>query len=74
MKIALPNEQAIIQEALSILSQAMTPSQLVMLISRWWSDSSDYLQQRDALFANETVESLAQKIQAFEQTKPRNEA
>jgi hypothetical protein len=68
------HEQAIIQEALSILSQTMTPSEMVVLISRWWSDSGDYLRQRDDLFANETVDSLAQKNQAFEHTHPRNEA
>lgn len=67
MKIALPNEQAIIQEALSILSQTMTPSQMVVLISRWGSDGGDYLKRRDSLFENETLDSLAQKIQAFEQ-------
>lgn len=70
MKIALPNEQAVIQEAMQILSQTMTPSQMVVLISRWWSDGGDYLQQRDALFADETVDSLTQKIAAFEQTNP----
>ncbi len=68
MKIALPNEQAVIQEAMQILSQTMAPSQMAVLISRWWSDGGDYLQQRDALFADETVNSLAQKIATFEQT------
>jgi hypothetical protein len=67
MKIALPNEQAVIQDALRVLNQTMPPSQVVVLISRWWSDGGDYLQQRDELFANETVDSLAEKIQAFEQ-------
>jgi hypothetical protein len=70
MKIALPNEQAAIQEAMQILNQTMTPSQMVVLISRWWSDGGDYLQQRDALFADETVDSLAQKIATFEPTHP----
>jgi hypothetical protein len=68
MKITLPNEQAVIQDALRILNQTMPPSQVVVLISRWWSDGGDYLQQRDELFADETVDSLAEKIQAFEQS------
>lgn len=67
MKIALPNEQAVIQDALHILNQTMAPSQIVVLLSRWWSDGGDYLQQRDELFADETVDSLTEKIQAFEQ-------
>ncbi|ASC72709.1 hypothetical protein XM38_036670 [Halomicronema hongdechloris C2206] len=67
MKIALPNEQAVIQDALRILNQTMAPSQVIVLISRWWSDGGDYLQQRDELFADETVESLVEKIQTFEQ-------
>ena len=45
----------------------MAPSQVVILISRWWSDGNDYLNQRDELFASETVDSLVQKIRAFEQ-------
>jgi hypothetical protein len=68
MNIILPSEQAVIQESMQILNQTMTPSQMIVLISRWWSDSGNYLNQRDQLFAHETVESLAQKIQAFEQT------
>jgi hypothetical protein len=40
---------------------------VVILISRWWSDGNDYLNQRDELFASETVDSLVQKIRAFEQ-------
>jgi hypothetical protein len=67
LKIALPNEQAVIQDALRILNQTMAPSQVVILISRWWSDGSDYLNQRDELFASETVDSLVQKIRTFEQ-------
>ena len=67
LKIALPNEQAVIQDALRILNQTMAPSQVVILISRWWSDGNDYLNQRDELFASETVDSLVQKIRAFEQ-------
>ena len=68
MNITLPSEQAVIQESMQILNQTMTPSQMIVLISRWWSDSGNYLNQRDQQFAHETVESLAQKIQAFEQT------
>ena len=45
----------------------MAPSQVVILISRWWSDGNDYLNQRDELFVSETVDSLVQKIRAFEQ-------
>jgi len=70
MKIALPNEQAVVQEAMQILTQTMTSSQVVILISRWWNDAGDYLQQRDTLFADETVDSLAQKITRFEQSQP----
>jgi hypothetical protein len=70
VKIALPTEQIVIQEAMQILNQTMPPSQMMVLISRWWSDGGNYLQQRDALFADETVDSLAEKIQAFEQANP----
>ncbi|WP_072620741.1 hypothetical protein [Spirulina major] len=67
MKIALPNEQAIIQEAMHQLSQTMQPSQMIVLMSRWWSDGGDYLQHREEQFQHETVDSLSEKILAFDQ-------
>jgi hypothetical protein len=69
MRIVLPNEQTVIQEAMHILNQTMQPSQMVVLISRWWLDGGDYTKQRDERFQNETVDSLTEKIQAFEQTE-----
>ncbi len=70
MNISLPDEQVVMLEAMQILSRTMTPSQMVILISHWWRDGGDTLKYREGLFVNETVESLAQKIRAFEQKGP----
>ncbi len=69
MNISLPDEQAVVLEAMKILSRTMTPSQMVVVVSRWWSDGGDTLAHRNSLFVGETVESLTHKIQAFEQAR-----
>ncbi|MBP0029508.1 hypothetical protein [Roseofilum sp. Guam] len=69
MKISLPNEQAVIQDAIQILHKAMKPSEMVVLIARWWSDGGNYLDQKEGWFANENIDSLAEKIKVFEQSK-----
>ncbi|QDZ40869.1 hypothetical protein FRE64_13505 [Euhalothece natronophila Z-M001] len=66
MKINLNNDQQIIKEAFQILSEKLEPSKL----SRFWTicdlGSGDYSQLKDKLFAEETVDSLSDKIKAQE--------
>jgi len=66
MKINLNNDQQIIKEAFQILSEKLEPSKL----SRFWTicdlGGGDYLQLKDKLFAEETVDSLSDKIKAQE--------
>lgn len=66
MKINLNNDQQIIKEAFQILSEKLEPSKL----SRFWTicnlGSGEYSQLKDKLFAEETVDSLSEKIKAQE--------
>lgn len=64
MKINLDNDQQIIEEVFNVLIENLEPSK----VSRFWKicnlGSRDYSQLKDKLFADETVDSLYDKIQA----------
>ncbi|MGB3532474.1 MAG: hypothetical protein WBA13_03045 [Microcoleaceae cyanobacterium] len=66
MKTNLNNDQQIIQEAFDVLIENLSPSK----VSRFWNicklGSGDYSQLKDQLFAEETVDSLYEKIKASE--------
>lgn len=67
MTANLPKENQVIHEALTILYAHMTPLKVARFITTCQLGAGDYLQSKDALFADETVDSLYEKIQAFEQ-------
>ena len=64
MKVNLNNDQQIIEEAFNILIENLDSSKL----SRFWTicnlGSGDYSQLKEKLFAEETVDSLYEKISA----------
>jgi hypothetical protein len=66
MSLKIFKEQDVIQEAMLILEQSLPLSKMALLLSRWQSEQGDYLQLRERLFAEETVDSLAEKILEFE--------
>lgn len=72
MKVNLPKEQQVIEEALQILYAHMTPLKVARFVTACQFGTGDYLQTKDELFAGETVDSLYDKILAFEQGKQNN--
>jgi hypothetical protein len=62
MKTEVQNDQALIEEALSILSERMPPSKLAKLVAVLGLGSGDYTAARQKLFRGETVDGLYQKI------------
>jgi hypothetical protein len=64
MKTEAQNDQALIQEALSILSERMSPSKLARLVAALRLGSGDYAETRHKIFEGETVDRLYQKILA----------
>jgi hypothetical protein len=66
MNIQIPKQQEVMSDAMQVLWQHLPPSKVALVISMWFSEDGDYLKVRDELFAGETVESLASKIQAFQ--------
>ncbi len=67
MTIQVLNEQQVIHEALQVLMANLDLSKVI----RFWAASGlgqgDYLQIRMQLFAGESVDSLYDKMMAFEQ-------
>jgi hypothetical protein len=64
MSATIETEQELTEEAFNILRQNLPPHKVACLLSIWQIGKGDYVKQRDALFAGETVESL------FEQALP----
>jgi hypothetical protein len=69
MEVKLSKDREIIEEALEILAEYMEASKVVYLLSLLQSGQDNYLEIRERLFAGETVESLAQKVEAYQQNK-----
>jgi hypothetical protein len=69
MKVDLPTEQQVIKEGLKILSAHMDPVKFARFVVACQLGEGDYLLSKDETFAVETVDSLYEKIQAFEQGK-----
>jgi hypothetical protein len=64
MNVVIETEQELKEEALAILSQHLPPHKVARLLSIWQIGKGDYVKDRDALFAGETVESLLEKAKA----------
>ena len=64
MKTQVENEQATVEEAISILMKHMPASKVARLLAFWQAGSGDYLRARESLFSGETVDSLYARITA----------
>ncbi|MCT7973171.1 hypothetical protein [Laspinema olomoucense] len=69
MKINRPSEKQVIHQALDILSSNLDPSSFARFVAVCQLGEGDYLKTKEQLFNPETVDSLYEKIQAFEKAK-----
>lgn len=58
MSATIGTDQELKEEALAILCQHLPPHKVARLISTWQIGTGDYVKDRDALFLDESVESL----------------
>lgn len=72
MRVDLISDRQILEEALKVLVKEMEPWKVARFVASCGLGSGDYLQTKDELFAGETVDSLCEKIQAFERDKQNN--
>jgi len=70
MAIKVPREPEVLHEATEVLLRHMSPSRVARVLTAWQVGSGDYREIRTRLFEGETVESLAEKVQAFERENP----
>ena len=58
MSPTVESEQELKEEAIAVLSRHLPPHNVARLLSLWQVGRGDYVEQRDAAFAGETVDSL----------------
>jgi hypothetical protein len=64
MKIKVPSEQQILQEALQVLLANLEPSKVMRVWAACQLGEGDYLKLKERLFEGENVASLYEKISA----------
>ena len=70
MAVKIPREPEVLQEAADLLLRHISPAKVARVLAAWQVGSGDYLITRERLFAGETVQTLAEKIQAFQDGEP----
>ena len=63
------NEQEVIHEAMTVLLEHMEPAKVAKFLAARPVINRNYVKLREQLFAGETVDSLADKIRAFEEAE-----
>lgn len=69
MNITVDNEQKILQEGVAVLIEHLGTSKTARFLSAWKQGASDYLKLREQLFQGETVDTLYEKIVAYEKSQ-----
>ena len=68
MSAIIESEQALTEEAFAILRANLPPHKVARLLSLWQIGRGDYVKERNALFAGETVESLLAQASSCQPT------
>ncbi|MEJ6479975.1 hypothetical protein N0Y54_01050 [Nostoc punctiforme UO1] len=66
MTIKVINEQQNLQEVMQVLFTHLEPSKVMKFLAACKLGEGDYLQLKEKLFAQENVDSLYEKIQAYQ--------
>ena len=69
MKTKTMPERTAIHDAMTVLLEHLEPATLAKFLAAQPVAGQDYLNERDRLFAGETVASLTRKIRAMEKAK-----
>ena len=69
MSIHVTSERQVIQEAVQVLIQHMSPANATRFWASWQAGEGNYLLIREQLFDKETVPTLYQQIEEFQNTK-----
>jgi hypothetical protein len=67
VSVTVIREQEVLREAVDVLQEHLSPAKMVRLWAAWQMGEGDYLMLRDQLFRGETVDSLYEKIKAYQE-------
>jgi hypothetical protein len=67
MTVKVLSEQQVLQEAGGVLLEHLSPAKVARFWAAWQAGGGDYLAIREQLFAAETVETLFEKVQAYQE-------
>ncbi|MBW4423734.1 MAG: hypothetical protein KME50_04500 [Nostoc desertorum CM1-VF14] len=70
MTIKVINEQQNLQEVIQVLLTHLEPSKVMKFWAACKLGEGDYLQLKEKLFAQDNVDSLYEKIQAYQDVEP----
>jgi len=67
MTVKVAREQSVLREAVDVLWAHLSPAKVVRLWAAWQMGEGDYLTLRDQLFEGESVASLFEEVQAYQE-------
>jgi len=69
MTVKVISEQEVLREALEVLLEHLSPAKVARFWAAWQAGEGNYLATRRQLFAEETVATLFEKVQAYQEGK-----
>ena len=69
MRISISSEQEIVREAEVILIKHLGAAKTARLLATWRQGMGDYLEIKEGLFTEETVDSLYEKILNYQKAQ-----
>ena len=74
MTVKVISEREVLREAAEVLLQHMEPAKVARFWAIWQMGEGNYLAIRAQLFAGETVATLFEKVQAYQEDRQGNKA
>jgi len=71
MTVKVMREQEVLQEAAEVLLEHLSPAKVARFWATWQVGGGNYLAIREQLFAEETVTTLFEKVQAYQRGRDR---
>ena len=69
MTVKILTDQEIVEEATEVLLERLGPAKMARFWAAWQIGAGDYMTTRDQLFAGESVQTLYEKVQAYQKSK-----
>lgn len=67
MTIKVMREQEVLQEAAEVLLEHLNPAKVARFWAAWQVGGGSYREIREQLFAEETVQTLFEKVRAYQE-------